>query len=105
VKYIIFSEVCQEGISGQPVACYNANMLRKEDLLAYRERWAEVEAVQREELRSASVDLRWQQLNAIIDLAIGLGIFKPAEDESEVYQQWAKLKEKAASQKPRVSVE
>jgi hypothetical protein len=67
-----------------------------EALKAYRAGWQAVAEIERQELRNASLELRWRQLNAIIGLAIGLGIFKPAEDEIEVFQRWAKLKEAAS---------
>ena len=69
-------------------------------LKAYRARWQAVAEIERQELQTATLELRWQQLNAVIGLAIGLGIFKPVEDEIEVFQRWAKLKENAASQRP-----
>jgi hypothetical protein len=69
-------------------------------LKAYCNRWHAVAEVERLELQTASLELRWQQLNAVIGMAVGLGIFKPAEDEIEVFQRWAKLKGKTASQHP-----
>lgn len=66
----------------------------------YCTRFQAVAEVERQELQTATVELRWQQLNAVIGMAVGLGIFQPAEDEIEVFQRWAKLKEKAASQRP-----
>lgn len=71
-------------------------------LKAYCTRWQAVAEVERHELQTATLELRWQQLNAVIGMAIGLGIFQPAEDEIEVFQRWAKLKEKASSQRPAV---
>ena len=65
-------------------------------------RWQAVAEVERQELQTATLELRWQQLNAVIGMAVGLGVFQPAEDVIEVFQQWAKLKEKAASQRPTV---
>jgi hypothetical protein len=69
-------------------------------LNAYRARWLAVAEIERQELQASTLDLRWRQLNAVICLAIGLGINKPADNEIEVFQRWAKLKEKASSQKP-----
>jgi hypothetical protein len=69
-------------------------------LKAYRARWQAVEEIERQELQNATLELRWQQLNAVIGLAIGLGIYQPVEDDIEVFQRWAKLKENAASQRP-----
>ena len=64
------------------------------DIRYYIERWKAVEEIERQELRSASMELRWQQINAIWRLAKGLGYsFEPDSSEIEVYQRWAKLKE------------
>ncbi len=62
-------------------------------LKAYLARWQAVEEVERQELQSATMELRWQQLNAVIRMAIGLGIYESNEDETEVFQLWAKLKD------------
>jgi len=69
-------------------------------LKAYRARWQAVEEIERQELQNATLELRWRQLNAVIGLAIGLGIYQPVKDDIEVIQRWAKLKENAASQRP-----
>jgi hypothetical protein len=63
-------------------------------LRQFRERWQAVAAIEREEQREASVALRWQQLNAILRLAMGLGL-PPREqfEEEAVRQRWAKLKD------------
>ena len=64
------------------------------DIRFYLERWKAVEQAERQELRSASMELRWQQLNAIWRLAKGLGLsFEPDESEGAVFERWAKLKE------------
>ncbi len=62
-------------------------------LKAYLARWQAVEEVERQELQTATLELRWQQLNAAIGMAIGLGIYETTEDESEVFQRWAILKD------------
>ena len=67
-------------------------------LKAYRARWQAVDKIERQELQSTPLELRWQQLNSLYLLAIGLGIDKPVKDEIKVFQRWAKLKEKAAGQ-------
>jgi len=65
------------------------------DIRFYVERWKAVEEIERQELRSASIELRWKQINAIWRLAKELGYsFEPDESEIEVYQRWAKLKER-----------
>jgi hypothetical protein len=59
----------------------------------FRKRWQAVAALEREEQRDASVALRWQQLNAILRLAIGLGLpLREQFEEEIVRQRWAKLK-------------
>ena len=59
----------------------------------FRDRWQAVAAVQEQEQRAASIDLRWKQLNAIWQLALGLGVqSEPDETESLVRERWAKLK-------------
>lgn len=68
----------------------------------YRTRWKAVAAIERQELQNATLESRWQQLNAVIGIAIGLGIYKSAEDEIYIFQRWAKLKEKAANQRTTV---
>ncbi len=74
-------------------------MTFKNDLIAYVARWAEVNKVQQNERFSASLQLRWQQLNSAYAMAKGLGLLQSDHDELEVITRWAKLKEKAASQK------
>ena len=68
-------------------------------LKTYRNRWQAVEAVEREEQREASLELRWRQLAAIQRMAAGLGLVLDDESEAEVYARWAKLKEKATNQR------
>jgi len=63
---------------------------------AFRDRWQAVAAAEAEERKRISVGLRWQQLNALWRLAVGLGLL-PTEPEGvqEVQERWAKLKEVA----------
>lgn len=59
----------------------------------FRERWRAVAAIEKEEQREASVALRWQQLNAILRLARGLGLsLREQSEEEAVRQRWARLK-------------
>lgn len=58
----------------------------------YRDRWEAVAAIELEEQRSASVDQRWRQLNAILQLARGLGLSPAKPDDETVYRRWARLK-------------
>ena len=68
----------------------------------YRARWAEVEAVVTEERRTASLELRWLQLNSAVAMAKGLGLLKEDPSEAEVFERWARLKEKAVNQLPKI---
>lgn len=61
-------------------------------LKEYLARWQAVEEIERLELQTSTLELRWQQLNAVINMAIGLGIYETTEDEIEIFQRWAKLK-------------
>jgi len=73
-------------------------MTLQDDIKAYQAHWVAVDAVVAEERRTSSLELRWRQLNAAYAMAIGLGMRKEDPSESEVFERWAKLKEKAASQ-------
>lgn len=64
----------------------------KYEMRAYRDRWQAVAEIERQELQDATLDERWQQLNAVVSLAIGLGIMMPDQSEDKVHLQWAKLK-------------
>lgn len=75
-------------------------MLLKEELIAYRARLEEVDAVISEQRRTASIELRWQQLNAACAMAIGLGLAQKDISETGVFERWAKLKEKALNLPP-----
>ncbi len=68
----------------------------KEATQLYKERWDAVAMIDREELRKTSIEKKWQQLNSIIRLAAGLGLLKPDPSEEEMYERWARLKEKAS---------
>jgi hypothetical protein len=81
--------------------CYNDSMALKDDLKAYQACWAEVEVVVKEERRTASLELRWRQLNSAYAMAKGLGLLREDPSEAGVFERWAKLKEKAASQPPK----
>jgi hypothetical protein len=76
-------------------------MTLKDELHAYQARWVEVDAVVAEERRTASLELRWRQLNAACAMAIGLGLRQEDASETGVFERWAKLKEKAAGQPPK----
>lgn len=60
----------------------------------FRQRWQLVEEIQRSEVRAASLELRWRQLNATYRLSQRLKLTTLQTDEIAVYERWAKLKEK-----------
>jgi hypothetical protein len=76
-------------------------MTLKEEWKAYQARWAQVEAVVSEERRTASLEVRWRQLNTAFIMAKELGLAREDPSEAEVIERWAKLKEKADSQPPK----
>ena len=61
----------------------------------YRARWEAVTEVEDAERRQASITSRWQQLNALFNMAVALGLDLGAQDEGElvVWERWARLKE------------
>jgi hypothetical protein len=69
-------------------------MKLKELMQIYQAGWKAAEEVQTEERRSASFELRWQQLNAAYGMAKALGILQSDPDEMKVIERWAILKEK-----------
>ncbi len=71
----------------------------KADAIAYRERWREVERIERLEAQSATIQDRWRQLNAVKRRATRLGI-TPKEDDSEmeIFLLWASLRKQYAAE-------
>lgn len=68
--------------------------MKESEIKSFQNRWKAIEEVERRESRSATTLTRWKQLNAILRLAIGLGLSqKPDDDELIVYQRWATLKQ------------
>ncbi len=62
-------------------------------LRQFHERWQTIGAVEAAERRAATVAQRWQQLNAVLRLALGLGLpLKEDEQEKMVWERWARLK-------------
>jgi len=62
----------------------------------YLERWKAVAEREKEELREASPASNWKRLNALLRLAVGLGLNLDERDEeaiAQVRRRWIKLKE------------
>ncbi len=70
--------------------------MNKEEIRYHlRDRWKEVEEIQRQELRAATIQENWVKLNQIMLLARRLNLARGNDDnEMEVFLKWAKLKEK-----------
>lgn len=54
-------------------------MLDRATLIAHRQRWQAVAAVEAAERQAGTISERWQQLNAIYRLALSLDIMPAAE--------------------------
>ncbi|MFA4947868.1 MAG: hypothetical protein WC674_05065 [Candidatus Krumholzibacteriia bacterium] len=61
----------------------------------FRHRWRAVEEIQKREARTATLELRWRQLNAAYSLSMSLKLVSDQPDETRGYERWARLKEKA----------
>jgi len=70
------------------------------DAKLFRERWQAVEKIQIQEAASATIGLRWRQLNAAYELAKELCVTFDHADEAGVYQRWARLKESVQPTSP-----
>ena len=66
----------------------------KEALKAYRKRWEAVAEVEAAEKRHATIEQRWQKLNAMLQLAISLGLYEKMRNPNvnDVRNRWIKLK-------------
>ena len=70
----------------------------KSMLMAYQERWQAVADVQNAELRHATMTQRWQQLNALVGMAAGLGIVPESDNDYSVIMRWNTLRERYFAQ-------
>lgn len=61
---------------------------------AFRDRWHAVAAAEAEERRRASLLLRWQQMNALRNLMMGIKLSPPSSVEQEriAWERWARLR-------------
>jgi hypothetical protein len=68
--------------------------MKSDKLKYYRERWMEIEQIERREQAESTIETRWQQVNTLRNMAIALGLsFEEDEEEKlAIYQRWAKLK-------------
>ncbi len=73
---------------------YNYLMTSKRDLVAFKERFEEVNCLIKKDRRLTSLEMRWEQLNSAYLLGKSLGLLKSDQGESRVWRIWAELKEK-----------
>jgi hypothetical protein len=68
-------------------------MLDRASLTAYRQRWQTVNAIETAERQSTSITERWQQMNALLRLAMALNILPPGDDVAvnEGRERWLAL--------------
>ena len=90
----LFAQHCEPFRCTKLWACYNWDM-DKADAVAFRERWWEVERIERMEAQSATIQDRWRQLNAVKVRATRLGItHKENDSEMKIFLIWANLRKK-----------
>ncbi len=67
--------------------------LTRQSLIAYRQRWQVVAAMEANLRESSDLDERWRQLNALFRVAQSLNILPPAEEIAldEGRQRWQLL--------------
>lgn len=73
-------------------------MLTPESLRDYRARWQAVAEVEADEQREATLLMRWRQTNALLRLALDMGLVLPTDDVADIIavrQRWLRLQEAA----------
>jgi hypothetical protein len=69
---------------------------------AFRERWRRVNAREEEELRTISLQVKWQQFNTLLGWARQLGWEAAlSEGEAEVRQRWTRLRREYRGEVPK----
>jgi hypothetical protein len=81
---------------------FMARRITKAEARAFRERWQRVNAREEEELRSTSLEVRWQQFNTLLCWAHQFGWTEALrEGEEEVRERWVRLRKAYLSKKRR----
>jgi transcriptional regulator with XRE-family HTH domain len=71
----------------------SSDHLTEREARAFKQRWEAVNAAERQDLASTPVAQKFRQLEALIASARQLGWTEaPTEDESEVWERWARLR-------------
>jgi hypothetical protein len=76
--------------------------MRVEEVITYRERWRAVEAIEQEERRRATPEMRWRKLNTLVAMAQGLGLIASNASEAGVHTRWATLRRRMVNPHPEV---
>ncbi len=81
------------------------NQMTRQEAMAFRDRWQAVAAAEAEEHRTASLQLRWKQLNALRRLMTGLQLWErsPDKQENRVRERWSRLREDQRCVQHRIS--
>jgi len=67
--------------------------LTKAEARAFRRRWRRADAREKEELRSTSLEVKWQQFNTLLGWARQFGWTAALDEgEAEVRERWARLR-------------
>jgi hypothetical protein len=61
--------------------------------LTEREKWQLIRELEQKELSEDTIQARWKRLNEIWRLAYELELEPVEEDETEIYERWAKIKD------------
>jgi hypothetical protein len=70
-----------------------AYALSKKDARAFRKRWRLVNARQEEELRTTSIEVKWQQFNTLLRWAHEFGWTEAlGEGDAEVRERWVRIR-------------
>jgi len=70
--------------------------MEKQQAQAFRERWQAVAEVEARELQQVSFAQRWRQFDAILQMALDMGLLLPEENIDEIVamrQRWIRLME------------
>jgi hypothetical protein len=57
-------------------------------------KWKLIRELENKALPEDSINARWIRLNELAKLAKDLGVKRAKEDKTEIYERWAKLKDK-----------
>ena len=68
--------------------------MTREQVRAWRDRWQALADLERRELQTASLELRWRQLNAVVQMlqTLGITMSEKQDDVEAVRRRWIALK-------------